>query len=213
MSKLSKRPQNKPENNKFFEICIQTAKRNSQELKSKYLNSPKLCRNCNSLIEYENRRNNFCNHSCSAEYNNQKRRTVNFCASCEKEIPKRKTIVKYCGPQCQSNYQYKNFIDKWLSGIEDGITGEGQVSTYIRKWLFEKYNTKCKKCGWAEIHPTTGKIPLQVNHIDGNWSNNKSENLELICPSCHSLTPNYGSLNKGNGRTLRLKRIQEKKKV
>ena len=59
---------------------------------------------------------------------------------------------------------------------------------------------KGEKCGWSKVNTSTGKIPLTVNHIDGNHRNNRPENLELICPSCHSLTPNYGALNKGNGR-------------
>ena len=37
-----------------------------------------------------------------------------------------------------------------------------------------------------------------VNHKDGNKANNKEDNLDLLCPNCHSLTKNYGSLNKGN---------------
>ena len=58
-------------------------------------------------------------------------------------------------------------------------------------------------CDWCEVHPITGNIPIQLNHIDGDSDNNKLNNLELLCPNCHSLTFNYGNLNKGNGRNER----------
>ncbi len=37
------------------------------------------------------------------------------------------------------------------------------------------------------------------NIIDGNSMNNKEENLDLICPNCHSLTTTYKFLNNGKG--------------
>ena len=54
------------------------------------------------------------------------------------------------------------------------------------------------KCEWNEIHPITGNVPVQIEHIDGNSDNNSLENLKLLCPNCHSLTPTYGALNKTN---------------
>lgn len=58
-------------------------------------------------------------------------------------------------------------------------------------------------CGWNEVHTITGKVPIQMEHIDGNSTNNRLENLKLLCPNCHSLTPTYGALNKGSGRKNR----------
>jgi len=66
--------------------------------------------------------------------------------------------------------------------------------------MHEKHDSKCEQCGWGETHPTTGLVPLTIDHIDGDWTNNKPKNLKLLCPNCHSLTPTYGSLNKGRGR-------------
>lgn len=51
------------------------------------------------------------------------------------------------------------------------------------------------------MNTKTGKIPLEVNHIDGNAKNNIEENLELLCPNCHSLTHNFRNLNKKSART------------
>lgn len=48
----------------------------------------------------------------------------------------------------------------------------------------------------GEVNPTTGLVPLQIHHIDGNALNNKASNLQLLCPNCHSLTENFGSRNR-----------------
>ncbi len=85
------------------------------------------------------------------------------------------------------------------------MRGKNQISKHIRRYLFEKYNNMCNSCGWDEMNPHTGLIPLQVEHIDGNYLNNKEENLTLLCPNCHSLTSTYGGANKGNGRKDRYK--------
>jgi 5-methylcytosine-specific restriction endonuclease McrA len=65
--------------------------------------------------------------------------------------------------------------------------------------LLEKNNYSCSECGWNKINPKTGKSPLEIDHIDGDCSNNKEENLRVLCPNCHSLTPTWKALNKGNG--------------
>ena len=69
--------------------------------------------------------------------------------------------------------------------------------------FFKKYNNKCSVCGWSVRNIFTNKIPLEIEDIDGNYKNNKEENLRLLCPNCHTLTENYGSRNKGNGRPYR----------
>lgn len=40
-------------------------------------------------------------------------------------------------------------------------------------------------------------IPLHLEHIDGNHLNNNLNNLTLLCPNCHSQTPNFRGRNKG----------------
>ncbi|MEU7294296.1 HNH endonuclease signature motif containing protein [Streptomyces exfoliatus] len=39
-------------------------------------------------------------------------------------------------------------------------------------------------------------LPLEVDHVDGDWRNNRIENLRFLCPNCHSTTDNY----RGRGR-------------
>ena len=96
--------------------------------------------------------------------------------------------------------RYRKYIERWLAGDENGMKGKTSTSRHIIRWLREEYNNRCSRCGWGEINPRTWNVPVEAEHIDGNFRNNRPENLDLICPNCHSLTGTYRSLNKGKGR-------------
>lgn len=123
------------------------------------------------------------------------------CLNCNKELKGRAT--KYCNNKCQTDYQHSQWIARWQQGEETGIKGKYQISDHIRRYLQEKYHNRCSRCGWSEINPYTGKVPLEIEHIDGNYLNNSESNLDLICPNCHSLTSTYKGANKGHGRKER----------
>ena len=84
------------------------------------------------------------------------------------------------------------------------MSGKYQLSDRIRHYLFDKYESKCSKCGWTDVNPFTNTIPLEVHHINGKYDDNREENLELICPNCHALTEHHKSASK-NGRPGRKK--------
>ncbi len=132
----------------------------------------------------------------------QRKKQTIYCLQCGTETAR--AIHKYCSNVCQMEYQHRVFIEKWQAGIETGINNVGVVKKQIKKFLREKFQNKCCICGWAEINPKTGKVPLVADHIDGNWQNNTEDNLRLICPNCDSLSPTYGALNKGHGRKDRV---------
>ena len=125
------------------------------------------------------------------------------CLFCGKPLKNAKG--KYCNNICQKDYQYKVYIDNWKNGKESGLRGKYQISSHIRRYLFEKFDSKCSKCGWSTINPFTGIVPLEIEHIDGNYLNNHESNLILLCPNCHSLTATYKGANMGNGRKDRKK--------
>ncbi len=111
---------------------------------------------------------------------------------------------KFYSNQCQKDYEYRGYIQEWKIGLETGSIGKiAQISHHLKRYLREKYGDRCSDCGWGERHPLTGKVPLEVDHITGNASDNNEDNLRLLCPNCHSLTENFRSLNKGRGRANR----------
>lgn len=126
-----------------------------------------------------------------------------YCLNCNRELSGRNR--KFCDHHCQNEYEYKEWVKRWKEGLETGIKGEYGISNNLRRYLLEKYNYKCSKCGWGEENPYTHTIPLEVEHIDGNYLNNKEENLTILCPNHHSLTSTYKGANKGHGRNERLK--------
>lgn len=60
----------------------------------------------------------------------------------------------------------------------------------IKEGVKEK---KCERCGISEWMGED--ITLELHHINGNRSDNRLENLVLLCPNCHSQTSNFRGKN------------------
>ena len=167
-------------------------------------NVTRKCLNC--YTEFETLRGyykKFCNHSCSAIYNNKLRNNINvlnqddvrYCLNCGNKL--NNSGKYYCNNKCQGSHIKKQVFEKIKNG--DTTFSEKRYKDY----LILTYGEKCMICGWDEKHPTTGNVPVQLEHIDGNSENNSLDNLKLLCPNHHSLTLTYGALNKGRGRKKR----------
>ena len=133
--------------------------------------------------------------------NGTRTRIKKTCPKCGNNIVERHSV--YCSSKCHRQQLYDEYICRWIAGNESGSNANLGVSARIKKYLRLKYGNKCQICGWAEVNKTTGNVPVEVDHIDGDPTNNNENNLRLLCPNCHSLTPTYRALNKGNGREVR----------
>ena len=180
-----------------------------------YYKNPKYCENCGKELTYKQRFNKFCSSSCAASINNKNRGEHSF--ETKKKISDAirakypdKEYKEYTGDKIIDKVKEKNEerIERWLNG-ENFLRGASQVPIFIKNYLMIIHGNCCEKCGWGEINETTGKIPLEIHHIDGDCTNNRIDNLQLLCPNCHSLTSNFGSLNKNSKRFHRKKKTLE----
>lgn len=120
------------------------------------------------------------------------------CLKCSSELIG--NFQKFCNNKCQNDYQRMEKVNIWLEGKHSGMRGKTATANWIKWFLIKERDEKCERCGWCEKNEYTGNIPIELEHIDGDFTNNKIENLKLLCPNCHSLTSTYKGANKKKGR-------------
>ena len=67
-----------------------------------------------------------------------------------------------------------------------------------RLFLVGLKKPKCEICSWAK-KSVDGRIPLELDHINGDRHDNRIENLRILCPNCHSLQSTHRGRNKKRG--------------
>ena len=94
-----------------------------------------------------------------------------------------------------------------IHSLED-ILKKGVVysSASLRKRLIksELKKNECELC-----HISGEEVPLELHHINGDHYDNRIENLQILCPNCHSKTPNYRNRNGEN--TTEARRLEVKR--
>ncbi|MEU1512224.1 HNH endonuclease signature motif containing protein [Streptomyces sp. NPDC005811] len=94
----------------------------------------------------------------------------------------------------------------WRPRTPEGLLVEQPAVTARRipsdrlKWAMTTTGVaeQCALCGTEAIWRDR-PLPLEVDHIDGDWRNNRIENLRFLCPNCHSTKDSYRG--RGKGRT------------
>jgi hypothetical protein len=77
-------------------------------------------------------------------------------------------------------------LEDILNGLHPQY-GSLKLSKRLVKEGYKLY--KCEKCNISDWN--NSYIQLELDHIDGDSSNNELKNLELLCPNCHSQTPTF----------------------
>lgn len=132
------------------------------------------CEICGNEFEHISSRANkakYCSRKCYYKSRSLPNRgTIEFsCYHCGKKFrdsPYRKR--KFCSKDCVN----KGMKKKWKP-----------IFTTVRKALIRanKIN-ECAICGYNKY-----KKILGVHHIDKNKNNNELNNLQILCPTCHSI--------------------------
>jgi hypothetical protein len=78
-----------------------------------------------------------------------------------------------------------------VSNCVSGVTTSKLKTRLLLKGLLQR---RCYRCGLTEWLGQA--IPLELEHVNGDRSDNRLENLTLLCPNCHALTSTYRGKNK-----------------
>lgn len=126
-------------------------------------------------------------------------------------------ICKYlqCKPLTLDNYLKKwNVVYKGNQGLKNKKVSNKRINaidyskkdivkvTSLRKKLIEDGIKKdeCEVCG--HTHWQNKKLTLELHHKDGNRYNNLIDNLQILCPNCHSLISNHARI-----KTIKIKKM------
>jgi 5-methylcytosine-specific restriction endonuclease McrA len=167
------------------------------------------CIFCNNIINVHGKR--FCSRSCAAKFNNKgvKRNGAkinwieinnfmnnggSYRDAAEKFGICKATISKARG---RGDITLQKTIDmsaEEYSNKVNGVKAKPHHRKLLRrKLLNEGTEYKCVICKITKWNEKA--ISLEVDHIDGNSSNNLLENLRLLCPNCHSQTNTWRGRN------------------
>ena len=88
--------------------------------------------------------------------------------------------------------QGKKGILKPLIPLEDVFSGKAKMRSYNLKTRLIREGYKKNECEKCHINEWNGKaLVLELDHKNGNNKDCKLENLEILCPNCHSQTPTF----------------------
>lgn len=113
----------------------------------------------------------------------KKIRVVAFCANCNQECR-----TKYCNVNCQQQHLWKTVT---VPLIEAGKKDPKSNLGALVKFVAQRDGYKCNNCNLTNW--LNEKISLDLDHIDGDNTNNYPRNLRLLCPNCHRQTPTWGN--------------------
>lgn len=129
------------------------------------------------------------------------------CTLCGEMLPtRRQGARKDVHKVCLYAEKRNEFLVKWVAGeltptqVASGTKHSRRLTAIARRILLDRCNGKCEKCGWSEINPFTGRVPLETDHINGNPYDDRYGNFRVLCPNCHALTATHKGANRGFGR-------------
>ena len=142
----------------------------------------KQCPKCNSMHDQNGK---FCSRSCA-----------NSRVFSEESCIKKSLALKGRKIEVSSDIEKRrreNCSATWAKKYEECEFDELGITNKKRR-ILEEQNQCCNRCKLS--HWFEEKLSLELEHKDGNTKNNDRDNLECLCPNCHSLTKTWRGRNK-----------------
>jgi hypothetical protein len=167
------------------------------------------CLHCNTEVyvpKYRIDSFKYCSRSCGAKHQRVKvKKDCEVCGIEFEHISSRSNEAKYCSRKCYyksrigkglTEYECKHCLKKFNAPLstnrkycskkcinkETKKTFKPNYATVRKAMIRRGLINKCNRCGF-----NSQKSILGVHHIDRNRDNNSLENLEVLCPNCHSI--------------------------
>lgn len=104
------------------------------------------------------------------------------------------------------NFGSKRTLEDILVENSDYLSTTHLKNRLLASGLLQYHCAICKLTEWLEL-----PIALQLDHINGIPSDNRIENLRLLCPNCHAQTDTFAGKNIGRHATRARTQILEKR--
>lgn len=97
----------------------------------------------------------------------------------------------FLGQKANSGSRHKGGSKRtWQEVLVVSKTDRREKAVSLRRALVESGREyKCEECGVCDWNDK--ELVLQVDHKDNNWLDNRPENLQFLCPNCHSQTEGH----------------------
>lgn len=108
-----------------------------------------------------------------------------------KKVKKTEFVCRACGKKFNSGPElggHQTFHKRSFDQIKS--------RSVLKSHLILERGHRCEICQNEEWMGQ--KIPITIDHVDGNSDNNSKVNLRLLCPNCHAQTPTFCGKNVGN---------------
>lgn len=105
-------------------------------------------------------------------------------------------VNKFCSQICSAKQMKKDTFDKIQNGTYSVVS--------VDKWKEYVIHTRGHACEICHQTEWMGQpIPLVLDHINGRSSENRLDNLRVVCGNCDMQLPTYKSKNKNSDRKSR----------
>ena len=154
------------------------------------------CKHCGDEIVKTTKRGRplvYCSKECRYAHHSLSSKKQRRCMRCSTEIDKGRVC-----DSCRKPSKHSSF--------EELLSDRSRKARLLK----EQPHRHCEMADCLQTEWKGLPIPLELDHIDGNPSNNDRSNLRLICSNCHSMLPTHRGRNIGrNGLTKRAKTLKK----